>query len=150
MCTGKVAGPVGTGIGSSRSLICGIVANGPKSLLIREAWAVMTSVICSPRCVIPGHKEGYTASKSTAGAGTLPPPLRSSRGHSCLWNLLVLDSFWLVGTCFTLGKAVVSLVKHKAVFQILCPCLVHAASLHEARLPGLDFPAVGGRWMRCK
>lgn len=57
VCTGvKVASPVGTGIGSSRSLVCGIVANGPKSLLIREAWELMKSAISSLRPITPGHK----------------------------------------------------------------------------------------------
>lgn len=154
VCTGvKVASPVGTGIGSSRSLVCGIVANGPKSLLIREAWELMKSAISSLRPITPGHKRLHsTASQGAASVGTLPPPLLlSPRGHPCLWSLLTLGSLWLVGTCFMPGKAVVSfVVSWAAVFQILCPCLVQTTSLHEACLPRLVFPAIGGRWMRCK
>lgn len=63
VCTGKVASPLGTGIGSSRSLICGIVANGPTSLLIREAWEVMKNTIYSPRRIIPGHKRLHSLTK---------------------------------------------------------------------------------------
>lgn len=66
----------------------------------------------------------------------------------CSWNLLTLGSLWLVDTCFVLDKAVVSLAKHKAVFLILCPCLLCTASFHEACLPGLDSPTAGGCGMR--
>ena len=63
MRTGKAASPVGTGIGSSRSLICGIVSNGPKSLLISEAREVMKSAIYSPRRIVPGHKRLHSLTK---------------------------------------------------------------------------------------
>jgi len=111
---------VGTGIGSSRSLIYRIVANGSKSLLIREASEVMGVQFTHPDALSQGTS-GCTASQSAASVGTLPqlmahPLLLSSRGPSRLCSLLAQGSLWLVGICFMLGKAVVSLVKHKAVF----------------------------------
>lgn len=140
MCTGKVGSPVGTGIGSSRSLVCGIAASGPESLLVSEAWEMRKTAIYSPRLIIPGHKNPglCTASQSTASVGIASSTVPELQGPFCSWSLLTLGSKWLVDTCFVLDEAVVILAKHKAVFQILCLCLFHTASFHEACLLGLD------------
>lgn len=105
VCTGKVASTVGTGIGSSRSLIHGIVANGPKSLFSLEKPGRLWRVQFIHPDALSQCTRGYTASQSTASVGTLPPPwLLSSRGRSCTWILLTLGSLWLVGICFMLAR----------------------------------------------
>lgn len=79
VCTQKVASPVGTGIGSSRSLIWGIITSGPESLLISEAWEIRKAAIYSPRLIISGHKRLHSLTEYLCTL--LPSLLLSSRGH---------------------------------------------------------------------
>lgn len=139
VCTGKIASPVGSGIGSSRSSICRIVASGSESLLISEAWEIRKAA--SPRLIIPGHKRLHSLTEYLCTP--LPPLLLSSRGHfahgACsLWDFW---GWWTLASCWTRlwsTCAATNLAKHKAVFQILCPCLLHIASFCGVCLPGLD------------
>lgn len=56
VCSGKVASPLQSGIGSSRSLICGIIVSGPESLFISEAWEIRKAAIYPPRLIMARHK----------------------------------------------------------------------------------------------
>lgn len=115
VCTWKVASPVGTGIGSSRSLIFGIVASGPEFFLISEAWEIRKAAIYSPRLIISGHKRLHSLAEYLCTL--LPPLLLSSRGHfaheACLfwvpcgwWTLTSWSSKSSVPACCILPVSV--------------------------------------------
>lgn len=83
MCVLEPKQPMGTGIGTSRSLISGVIANGPKCLLIREVldetWEVQFSH--PGTCCLDAWDGAYIASQSSAGVGTPPPLLPSPRDY---------------------------------------------------------------------
>lgn len=123
----QAASPVGTSFGSSRSSICGIFANGLKSLLIREVLELIKSAIYSPRHIIPGDRRLHSLMKFCQHWHTTYT-VSELQGPCLHRNLLAPGSLWLVGTHFTLGKAVISTVRHNVVFEILCRCLDEAVS----------------------
>lgn len=128
----------------SRSL--GIVANGPKSLLIREAWELMKSAIYSPICIIPGHRRlhGLTVARYLLHCSWA---LGAILAHGACW-LWAPRGWWALASCWaTLWSA-------RSSTDLSSKSSVSAWSMLPATvrlvLPGLDFPTAGKRWMRCK